>query len=184
MAQINGGTSYAHLDENDRKELVAQHRVNIGDTYTILDFAFPFLKIAIYCDGWEWHQDQDSFVHDRKQIIDLQLAGWIVLRFAGTQIYNDIYGVIRSIKEMIEYVRVREAFHYYHFGLQDFCFGKQQDADKMFYNSMCFSEEVLRSLATSVSDLNQLLQKNDVPSSHEIDNLVLEVQELLSAQAA
>ena len=49
---------------------------------------------------------------------------------------------------------------------------------------MCFSEEVLRSLATSVSDLNQLLQKNDVPSSHEIDNLVLEVQELLSAQAA
>ena len=51
---------------------------------TLPDFAFPSARIAIYCDGYEFHSERNPFQKDRQQSRDLQMQGWCVLRFAGT----------------------------------------------------------------------------------------------------
>ena len=57
---------------------------NIPMPVTLPDFAFPDAKIAIYCDGYEFHSEREAFQKDRHQSRELQLQGWCVLRFAGT----------------------------------------------------------------------------------------------------
>ena len=68
---------------------------------TIPDFAFPDAKIAIYCDGYEFHSERDPFQKDRQQSRDLQLQGWCVLRFAGREILNETDVVVRTIERAI-----------------------------------------------------------------------------------
>lgn len=46
----------------------------------VLDFADPFYKIAIECDGKEWHQDKAK---DRKRHLELEKAGWTVYHIPG-----------------------------------------------------------------------------------------------------
>ena len=54
---------------------------------TIPDFAFPDMKIAIYCDGFSTAEgNREKFKKDRSQSRELQLRDWIVLRFAGSEI--------------------------------------------------------------------------------------------------
>ena len=80
---------YPHLPTaHTRRELCAQYKI---DRYhdmpvTIPDFAFPKAKIAIYCDGFKWHGgNRKKFASDRLQSRELQLRGWIVLRFTGSE---------------------------------------------------------------------------------------------------
>lgn len=46
-----------------------------------LDFANPFLKIAIECDGQAYHDKEKDFQRDMK----LQNDGWIVFRVTGSE---------------------------------------------------------------------------------------------------
>ena len=48
---------YPRLRTTERDLLIAQYQVPI-DKVRKPDFAFPQLKIAIYCDGWQYHQDK------------------------------------------------------------------------------------------------------------------------------
>ena len=50
---------------------------------TLPDFAFPSARIAIYCDGYEFHSERDPFQKDRQQSRELQLQGWCVLSLRG-----------------------------------------------------------------------------------------------------
>ena len=68
---------------------------------TLPDFAFPYLRIAIYCDGYEYHWERDPFQKDRQQARALQLQGWLVLRFAGSEILNDTDAVVLTVKKAI-----------------------------------------------------------------------------------
>lgn len=47
-------------------------------------------KIIIECDGYEFHQKtKEQVQHDNEREYDLKMAGYEVLRFSGTQIYNN-----------------------------------------------------------------------------------------------
>ena len=96
------GALYPVLDEEAREDLVAQFEMGyLRSKKTRIDFAFPRLNIAIYCDGYEWHNDKTTFIRDRVQLRALQLRGWLVLRFAGSEIYHNIDDVILQIQGAI-----------------------------------------------------------------------------------
>ncbi len=60
---------------------VFQHRVRFGGRWRRLDFAYPDLKIAIEIDGYSIHSRREVFLDDRRRQNELELAGWLVLRF-------------------------------------------------------------------------------------------------------
>ena len=97
------GALYPNLGPDAQKEIQVQHMI---DYYTmpatLPDFAFPDLRIAIYCDGYTYHQDSDTFQKDRQQSRELQLQGWLVLRFAGSEILNETDAVVETIKKAIQ----------------------------------------------------------------------------------
>lgn len=47
----------------------------------IVDFGNPKLKIAIECDGAQWHTDKDK---DNKRDYELYKLGWMVFRISGS----------------------------------------------------------------------------------------------------
>ena len=95
---------YPHLTTDRAQELCAQHKVDYYHDMrlTIPDFAFPDMQIAIYCDGFAWRAGNwEKFRRDRFQSRELQLRGWIVLRFAGSEIYRDSEMVVDTIDRAI-----------------------------------------------------------------------------------
>ena len=93
------GALYPNLGPDAQKEIEAQHMIDYYDMpVTLPDFAFPYLRIAIYCDGYEYHWERDPFQKDRQQARALQLQGWLVLRFAGSEILNDTDAVVLTIE--------------------------------------------------------------------------------------
>ena len=51
------------------------------------------IRLIVECDGFKYHSSQESFTADRRRDRELQLRGFQVLRFAGTEIYHDPAGV-------------------------------------------------------------------------------------------
>jgi len=66
----------------------------------ILDIAISELKIDIECDGEHYHILGND--KDRKRNWSLRNKGWIILRFRGEEIKNNIQFCINKIKETIE----------------------------------------------------------------------------------
>lgn len=66
----------------------AQHEVknDAGVLVTIPDFAYPDLKIAIYCDGFAFHGTVEALELDADKRNFLQADGWAVLTFWGRTI--------------------------------------------------------------------------------------------------
>lgn len=62
---------------------VQQHRVRIGNRTVRVDLAFPELKIAIEYDGWDAHRTRGAFDADRARANELEVRGWLVLRFTS-----------------------------------------------------------------------------------------------------
>lgn len=57
---------------------------------------------VIECDGYEFHQKTKQQVeNDNKRQRDLQQAGFEVIRFSGTEIYNKPYKCAIEIKDII-----------------------------------------------------------------------------------
>lgn len=48
-----------------------------------LDFANPFKKIAIECDGKDWHENTESKIRDYERDMELACDGWIIYRIKG-----------------------------------------------------------------------------------------------------
>lgn len=58
--------------------------------FTVPDFLLENEKIAIYCDGTEFHKDTQKIIKDKTQDRKLQIKGYMVLRFSGSEIISDI----------------------------------------------------------------------------------------------
>ena len=93
---------YPHLTTPHAQELRAQHRIDYKGGVTISDFAFPDMRIVIYCDGYAPREgNREAFKRDRLQSRELQLKGWIVLRFAGNEIKYKSEMVVETIQRSI-----------------------------------------------------------------------------------
>lgn len=75
---------------------VQQHRVRIGSRVIRLDFAYPGLKIAIEYDGWTPHRTRLAFDSDRARDNELEVRGWLVLRFTSRWTGSEILATVRT----------------------------------------------------------------------------------------
>lgn len=50
------------------------------------DFAFPEIKYAVYCDGKQWHLQQDRWQRDLRQRNALTALGWAFSVFSGREV--------------------------------------------------------------------------------------------------
>jgi len=61
------------------------------------------LKVVVECDGHEFHQKTKQQVKkDNERQLALQMAGYEVIRFSGSQIYNEPFECIKSAYDFIE----------------------------------------------------------------------------------
>ncbi|MDP3928211.1 MAG: DUF559 domain-containing protein [Bacteroidota bacterium] len=96
---------------------IPQFPINIENSNFRLDIALLFSKtvndelileqnIAIECDGYEFHSDKQSLTKDSQRTRKLMTAGWKVLRYSGSEIYqtqgfSEIEKLIREIKSIL-----------------------------------------------------------------------------------
>jgi len=86
--------------EKEELSYLAKKQFEIGK-YKI-DIAFPVAKLAIECDGAEYHRSNiQQLERDQKRDIYLARKGWRTMRFAGIEIRRDIKFCIKKIKEAI-----------------------------------------------------------------------------------
>lgn len=75
-----------------------QVKVHIeGEIFTIPDFVIDDPKIAIYCDGSEFHSATQRIMKDKQQDRILQSKGYIVLRFSGSEIFHNAGKCVREL---------------------------------------------------------------------------------------
>ena len=90
---------YRSLWMADAIHLTPQAGLTLGSGKRIrLDFlawvpSNPKSMLAIECDGFEWHSSRKSFAGDRARDRELKLQGIDTIRFAGTEIHNDLAGI-------------------------------------------------------------------------------------------
>lgn len=58
-------------------------------------------KLVVECDGFEFHSSKESFIADRKRERILKANGYNVLRYAGSEIYNNPVGVASDLFEYL-----------------------------------------------------------------------------------
>jgi very-short-patch-repair endonuclease len=56
-----------------------QHWVSLAGRRYRVDFAWPDLRVALECDGWEHHGRRSAFAADRARFAELAAAKWRVL---------------------------------------------------------------------------------------------------------
>ena len=60
------------------------------------------IRVVIECDGHEFHEKtKKQAARDKKRDRDMQIAGWTVLRFAGSEIWNDIGACSNQVSEFV-----------------------------------------------------------------------------------
>jgi very-short-patch-repair endonuclease len=52
-----------------------------------VDFAFPDVRVAVEADGAEYHSEE-RYAHDRKRDWVIQRAGWKIMHFKGSTIFQ------------------------------------------------------------------------------------------------
>ncbi|WP_350302603.1 endonuclease domain-containing protein [Peribacillus frigoritolerans] len=67
-----------------------------------IDVAFPEYRLAIECDGKEFHSSKKAKAHDRKRDAYLRSIGWKTLRFSGSAINGNMSKVITRIESEIQ----------------------------------------------------------------------------------
>jgi hypothetical protein len=86
------------VPEPDREHEV---RTESGTLVTVPDFAWPDLKVAVYCDGYQFHGDRDTLELDAAKRNFLAQRGWTVLTYWGRQILNHPDRCARQIADTI-----------------------------------------------------------------------------------
>lgn len=90
-------------------EIVSQQ---IGQFYTLediepqfevagyrIDLAYPDKKLAIELDGHEYHKTKEQRKHDAKRDRALNIEGWRVIRFTGSEIYQAVWECLDEIQD-------------------------------------------------------------------------------------
>lgn len=83
---------------NINLQLSPQEEIIVGKTYKV-DFLFdseevgvtglkPF-KLVIECDGHNFHSSKSQIKNDNEREMNLKLAGYDVIHFSGSQIFNE-----------------------------------------------------------------------------------------------
>jgi hypothetical protein len=80
-----------------------------GAVFTVPDFAWPEAKLAVYCDSFAFHADQEALVRDAEKRNTMQREGWTVLTYWGRTLLRRPRECAREIAEV--YRRRLASFH-------------------------------------------------------------------------
>jgi very-short-patch-repair endonuclease len=62
-------------------------------------------KIAIECDGYEFHSSEAQISADNGRDLELMIDGWIVVRFLGRDLWRDVQGCVADVAMLVRAVR-------------------------------------------------------------------------------
>lgn len=118
--------AYSVLTRTSRKYLdlclIPQYEIKCFGKKYIADFVFdsrevctPWLdivneyKLVIECDGHDFHEKtKEQVIHDNERDYDLKSAGYDILHFSGSEIYNDPFKCAwKVLKYISKNVKVR-----------------------------------------------------------------------------
>ncbi len=106
---LGGDVSDSALEEHAARlwrdwnlpEPVFQYAIELDGVWRRLDFAYPELKIAIEVDGYVVHSQREVFETDRARANELEIRGWLVLRFTWRQVTQRPERVAATIRNAI-----------------------------------------------------------------------------------
>ena len=58
--------------------------------------------LIIECDGFDYHSSKKQMAHDYERENNLKLAGYDIMRFTGSQIYNE---PMKCVEQVVEYIK-------------------------------------------------------------------------------
>jgi len=86
--------------EREKIKFVAQKRLRGKNRKHLLDFYFPS-RLVVQIDGRTHKTNTRKFL-DEVQNSDLQQLGYVVLRFENNEIYDNLSGVVTTIKILLK----------------------------------------------------------------------------------
>lgn len=93
------------LEPPKEHELKVQHQVGgyrIDFAYIVRPFKEPPIKLAIECDGHDFHSSRDQRARDARQGNDLLAEGWHLMRFTGSQIHKDPEACAQQVADAVD----------------------------------------------------------------------------------
>src|SRR5712691_4453286 len=79
-------------------------KTDAGVLVTVPDFAWTDRRVAVYCDGYQYHGDRDTLELDASKRNFLAKRGWTILTYWGRQILNN---PDRCARQVVDTVRAR-----------------------------------------------------------------------------
>jgi hypothetical protein len=73
-------------------------RSDVGAFIGRVDFAWPDVRLVVEIDGFAWHSSEEAFKSDRDRQNELELAGWMVLRFTAKDVLNQPLKVSATVR--------------------------------------------------------------------------------------
>lgn len=83
-------------------QLTPQCKIYTGEAVYRADFAIVDRKLAIEIDGHDYHKTKEQRTNDAKRQRALELAGWRVIRFTGSEIHTNLNGCLEELSKYIE----------------------------------------------------------------------------------
>jgi very-short-patch-repair endonuclease len=89
---------YEIKDDNGK----VKYRIDFAIFYPRTDEGLDKIKIAIECDGHDFHEKtKEQAQRDKEKDRFLQSKGWLIARFTGSEIYRkDLYDLIQEIDNL------------------------------------------------------------------------------------
>lgn len=94
---------YCATSECKFHRLESQYEINLSENKRyIVDFYNEESNLIIECDGHDFHQKtKKQVVYDNQREYNLKMAGYNIVRFSGSQIYNEPF---KCAKETYTYI--------------------------------------------------------------------------------
>lgn len=73
-----------------------------------VDFFFPQGRLVVEADGKEYHSSEEQRLKDFDRQCEIMRRGYALLRFRGTDIYQDVEGCVDKISLFLNIYRGRE----------------------------------------------------------------------------
>ena len=75
-----------------------------------IDFAYPDKKLAVELDGHDYHKTKEQRKYDAKRDRALSLEGWNVIRFTGSEVYQNAQKCVDEIENHLGMGRKLKTF--------------------------------------------------------------------------
>ncbi|MHA1149574.1 MAG: radical SAM protein [Promethearchaeota archaeon] len=89
------------LINDEMAQRLSLHAKRVIISINATNFAYIRKKIAIYCDGAEFHLEPERWENDRKIDRELILKGWKPLRFTGREINRNPQNCVQKILDLL-----------------------------------------------------------------------------------